>query len=288
MKYKRFEAFALAFGALAIAASVLMVPGMNPQGAEVAAQLLLIIVVAGALHWGRNGGFLAALLAIMIYVVMRFPLLQSEGLSDDMLRILSTRAITYGLVGVVGGELAVRVKYLFTRLENDSMIDARTGVYSSRYAHEAITSGLGQWERYRTQYSIIRVDFPASLFAPLPVKRERQLLRQLAAHARGDIRVADDVAFLPPRSLLVLLPGTDTAGAEVTSRRLAAGLAEVAHADAETVTPTIASAESSPQKIRALLDALARGMDEPGATGDPDPAVGSSEPDSVTDQAPTA
>jgi hypothetical protein len=40
-----------------------------------------------------------------VYVAMRVPLLQSQGLSAEVLTLLITRAVTYTVVGVVGGTL---------------------------------------------------------------------------------------------------------------------------------------------------------------------------------------
>lgn len=256
MKYSHFETLALVLGALAISASVFMAPTAAPQAAEVTAQLLLIVVLGGALHWGRNGGFLAAVIAIAIYVAMRIPLLQAQGLSGDLLTMLGTRTVMYGLVGVIGGEVASRIKYVFAKIENDSLVDSLTGVYSQRYAAESILSGLGQWERYRTNFSLVIFVIDDSLYSGFKSARYRQLMKQVAGHLRNDVRMVDDLAFAAPATFLVLLPGTPEGGASVVSERLGNGVSDLLGAKRESLPATVMSAETSAAAMRALAQSL--------------------------------
>lgn len=256
MKYSHFEALALVLGTGAIIASIFIAPGAAPQAAEVTAQLLLIVVLAAALHWGRNGGFLATLLAMAVYVAMRVPLLQSQGLSSEVLTLLVTRAFTYALVGVVGGELSARVKYLFARFENDSLIDAHTGVYSARYAADAILSGVGQWERYQTEFSVVTIEVADCIYAPLKAKRARQLMRQVAGYLRNDIRMVDDLAAGQTGTFYVLLPRTDSTGANVVAERLIVGVRNLLDARDDAVSAATLTASSDARQLKQLADAL--------------------------------
>ncbi|MDO8848444.1 MAG: hypothetical protein Q7W51_08680 [Coriobacteriia bacterium] len=256
MKYSHFEALALVLGTGAIIASIFIAPTVAPQAAEITAQLLLILVLAGALHWGRNGGFLATLVAIAVYVAMRVPLLQDQGLSNDVLTLLATRSVTYAIVGVVGGELSARIKYLFARLENDSLIDPQTGVYSARYAADAIISGVGQWERYKTEYSVVTINLAQGVFAALKAKDVRHLMRQVAGYVRNDIRMVDDLAAGATGTFYVLLPRTDGVGAVVVAERLASGVRGLFDARDEPVTVTMLSASSGAPELKKLADAL--------------------------------
>ncbi|MGB4442272.1 MAG: hypothetical protein WBJ62_08625 [Coriobacteriia bacterium] len=256
MKYSHFEALALVLGTGAIIASIFIAPTAAPQAAEVTAQLLLIVVLAGALHWGRNGGFLAALLAIAVYVAMRVPLLQTQGLSTDIVTLLATRAITYGLVGIVGGELAARIKYVFAGLSSDTLIDPHTGVYSARYAADAIASGLGQWQRYQTQYSVVVITVAQGVYATLKPTRSRQLLRQVAGHIRNDIRMVDDLAAGSTGTFYVLLPRTDAVGGVVVAERLAVGLREMLGARDDALSANILSVERDAPALKHLVEVL--------------------------------
>ncbi|MHB1324390.1 MAG: hypothetical protein ACYCXZ_08695 [Coriobacteriia bacterium] len=256
MKYSHFEILAFVFGALAIVTSVFVSPGVSPPAAEVVAQMLLIVVLGGALHWGRNGGFIAALLAIAVYVVMRLPLLESQGLSADLITMLASRSLTYAVVGVIGGELAARMKYLFARLENDSLVDGVTGVYSPRFAAEAILSGVGQWERYQTEFSVVRMAVDAGFYSAFKQGRYRQVMKQVAGQIRNDIRMVDDLAFAAPGTFLVLLPRTPLSGAGVVSDRLAAGVGSLLGLQPDALSVSILAASHSSTDLRALAESL--------------------------------
>ena len=256
MKYSHFETLALVLGALAIAASVFVTPAAAPQAAEVAAQLLLILVLAAALHWGRNGGFFAAVIAIAIYVAMRLPLLESQGLSRDLITMLGTRAVTYALVGVIGGEVASRIKYVFAKMESNALVDNLTGVYSPRFAAESILSGVGQWERYKTDFSLVRIAVHESLYAGFKAARYRQLMKQVAGHVRNDIRMVDDLAFSAPSTFLVLLPRTPEGGARIVSERLGKGICDLLGAKAESLDMTVMTAETGAAAMRTLAESL--------------------------------
>ncbi|MBN1192105.1 MAG: hypothetical protein JXA36_00210 [Coriobacteriia bacterium] len=268
MKYSRFEVLALVLGAIAIVASIFMAPAVSPQAAEVAGQLLLIIVLAGALHWGRTGGFFAALMAIAIYVLMRIPLLQSQGLSTELITMLGSRTLTYAVIGIVGGEVASRIKYLFARLENDTLIDPVTRVYSARYAADAIISGVGQWERYQTDYSVVRLVIASRAFAALKESSALHLMRQVASHLRGDIRLVDDLAAEATGIFLALLPRTDAAGASVVADRLTAEIADLLSATPDVVSTTVLSAATDMQSLRRLAHSLGPTTSSTGDTSD--------------------
>lgn len=256
MKYSHFETLALVLGAGAIVASIFVSPGSSSQATEVAAQLLLILVLAAALHWGRNGGFVATLVAMAVYVAMRVPLLQSQGFSADVVALLATRALTYALVGILGGELAARIKYVFARLENESLIDPQTGVYSSRYAADAIISGIGQWERYQTEFSVVTITLAQCVYAALKAKRARQLMRQVAASIRNDIRMVDDLAAGATGTFYVLLPRTSASGAAVVAERLSLGVRDLLSARDDAVTAVVLSAATDAQQLKKLADTL--------------------------------
>lgn len=256
MKYTHFETLSLVLGSLAIVGSVFIAPSASSHATEVAAQLLIIVVFGSALHWGRNGGFLAALLALMLYVAMLFPLLRLQGLSSEVLTMLVSRSITYALVGIVGGEVASRIKYVFARLENDSLIDPVTGVYSPRYASESILSGLGQWERYHSEFSVIELSAPAEPYSRLKPSQHRQLMKQVASHLRSDIRMVDDLAFRSPATFIVLLPGTPEAGARVVAERLAPAFSSILGLNAEGFDVAVLSASTDSAGLHQLATSL--------------------------------
>lgn len=256
LKYSRFEILAFTLGTLAIVASLFVSTVALPQAPEVAAQLLLILVLAAALHWGRNGGFLAALAAIALYVGMRFSLLAADGLSRELLTMLGARVGTYSIVGIVGGELASRIKYLFAKMESDALIDHLTGVYSPRYAAESILSGLAQYERYQVEYCVVKLVVDGAAYGSLKPVRYRQAMKQLAGHLRADIRMVDDLAFAAPGTFLAVLPTTPVAGAHVVAERLKGAACTLLGVTNDTVSAGVLSASSTPSELRALARTL--------------------------------
>ena len=264
MKYSQFELLVLVLGGGAIVGSMALVTGNDPQPAEVVAQLLVVFVLGAALHWGRNGGFTAALVATLLYVFMRLPLLLSEGFTRDSLIVVTARVVTYGLVGIVGGELCGRTKYVFARFDANPLTDETTGVYNGRYAGAAIRSGVARWDRYQMPYSLVRLSVSPALTADLRAQRARHLVRQVASHIRNDIRLVDDLAHLGGGHFLVLFPNTGAAGAAVAGDRLHRGIVSMLDVEDAALEVAVCSTETDPAALRKLAAEL-----------DPSPAAAS-------------
>jgi len=252
VKYSQFELLVLVLGGGAIVGSMALVTGGDPQPAEVVAQLLVVFVLGAALHWGRNGGFAAALVATLVYVFMRLPLLLSEGLTRDMLVLVAARVVTYGVVGIVGGELAGRTKYVFARFDANPLTDETTGVYNGRYAGAAIRSGVARWDRYQMPYSVVRLSLSPALATDLRPQRARHMVRQVASHIRNDIRLVDDLAHLGDGRFLVLFPNTGAAGAAVAGDRLHRGIVAMLDIEDAALEVSVCSTETDPVTLRKL------------------------------------
>ncbi len=257
MPYARFEKLVIAVGFAAIAGSLFF----SYQGAvvieEIIAQLLLLGVLIGAAHWGRNGGFVAALLASLVYITMRIPLvIESEGLTTDIAALLAVRILSYGLVGIVGGELCSRLKYLFARLERSSSIDDWSQVYNQQFIARALETTLGQFDRYHSPFSVLTIEIAEALTAELRPSRHRMLVRGVANHIRNDIRLVDEVGRLDDGRYLIVLPHTARDGALVASERISAGVADVLGAKSDSISVTLLSAPED----RAAIVELAAGL----------------------------
>lgn len=266
MKYSRFEVLAFLLGSAAIVASAFVPTTASTIPTEVVAQLLLILVLAGALHWGRSGGFVSALVATAIYVGMRFTTLEVEGLSADMVTMIVSRVLAYTLVGLVGGEISGRIKYLLARAERSSLVDAETGVYNGAYASRAITSALGQWARYETPYSVIDLALAPAVWSALKPKRSRTLMRQVASEVRNDVRLVDDVAYRGNGRFLILLPSTPAEGAAAAADRLHKGVVHTLGSASEMVTVHILSCGRDDEALAAIAEALAPAAGDPAST----------------------
>lgn len=256
MKYSRFEMLAFALGAAAIVGSAFVPATAQVIPAEFAAQLLMIIILAGALHWGRNGGFVTALIAIAIYVGMRYDVLMTEGLSVDVITMIVSRALAYTVIGLAGGELAGRIKYVLTRVERETMIDPVTRVYSTRYAGRAIASAIGQFRRYQTPCSIVLLTVSPKLWSDLKASRMNSLMRKVASYIRNDVRLVDDVAYRGNGGFIVILPSTGAEGAAVATERLRRGVVSAIDSDDEEITVRILTCGIDDEALEELAAAL--------------------------------
>jgi diguanylate cyclase (GGDEF)-like protein len=258
MKYRWFEGIVLIVGGAAILGSILLSVGTPLIAEEIVAQLLLLGVLVGAVHWGRNGGFIAATVASLIYVVLRIPLVvQAEGLTADVATLILIRVVTFGLVGVVGGELCSRIKYVFARLEDSSSIDDWSQVYNQRFITRALESAHGQYARYETPYSVVLIHLDSRLLEELRPSKQRTLIRGVANCIRNDIRLVDEAGRLEDGRFVVILPHTPGEGADVVAERLAKGVSDTLGSKEESVTAQVMAA---PQDI-AQLDDLRAGLE---------------------------
>lgn len=253
MKYSRFEALVAAVGAAAILGSILFAYQGTLVIEEVAAQLLLLGVLLGAVHWGRNGGFIAALGASLIYVIARIPMaLDEEHLTGTVASLILVRVLTYGLVGIVGGELCSRIRYIFARLEDSNSIDEWSRLYNEKLIGRSLSSAAGQYSRYQTPYSVIVLEMSAALFADLRASKQRSLVRGVADYIRNDIRLVDEAGRLDDGRFVVVLPHTPKEGGRVVSERLHKGVCDTVGAKPESIGTTLLGADEDAQQIAAL------------------------------------
>ncbi len=249
MKYSRFEWLALSVGAVSAAAAVLSAFRNGLLIEELIAQSLLLVVLVGAVHWGRKGGTVTAVLAVVVYVALRFPLLLREGFSPDALGLVLIRMLTYGVVGIAGGALCGRVRYLLASLENASNLDECTQLFNERYVAGMVRSLVGEYERYRTTFSLVTLSLADSdHLSPAS-------LRAVANQVRGDVRLVDDVARLDDGRFLLVLPHTGKAGAGIAAARVNAGVRRILRGPDDATRVEILGADEDLAAIRALCGA---------------------------------
>ncbi len=218
MKYRTFEVLVLLFAVVATAGTVVAVS--TPDTVEVVAQLLLIGIVFAALRYGSRGGALASMLGLVIYVLMRSSLIASDGLTATVLQLIGIRAVLYGSVGIVGGEICSRIKYFFMQLEHADYIDQDTHLYSAAYIEKLLRTHMAQHSRYKSVFSLIMVSLDRECMMTMKRKEAHRLMRDVGGLLRHDVRVIDEVGRLDTATFAVLLPNTPKAGAEVASGRL--------------------------------------------------------------------
>ncbi len=254
MKYSRFERLIIGVGALAILGSLaLSLQGGGPGLVEIVAQLLLFGVLVVAVHWGRRAGMYSALAGSLIYVALRVPVLSSsESLTVEGLIFMVSRIAAYGLVGIVGGEVCSRIKYIFARFDDSNTIDDWSRVYNQRYAAHAIEQARARYARYGEPFSLVLLTLSPAITAEMTPQRQRSLIRAVANYLRDDIRMVDEVGRLDDGRFVVLLPHTARDGGEVVTARLEAGVRQTVGAKPESVAAQCMGAAEDTVALAAL------------------------------------
>lgn len=252
--YGRFERLVLGLGAVVIVASIYLA-GPPFLSQEIAAQLLIIAVLLGAVHWGRNGGFAIAVAATLVYVLIRIPLLLAYGLTEATVTMIATRMLTYCIVGVLGGEACGRLKYLFANIEANAVIDDVTTVYNARYIGQAVRNDVERFQRYQALTSVVLIKLSPDLLGRSR-SADAKLLHRVAAHIRGDVRVIDDVGHIRPGEFCLLLGQTPRTGAEVTADRVRRGVRDLIGAPDAAVGANVLALPEDLDALMALATEL--------------------------------
>ena len=220
MRYSTFEMLAAVFGTIAIVGTV--VAGVLAGGAftETLAQLMLLPVLLSALHFGRNGGFLAALFAVALYVGLRMGDIAELGIRSPLTILVIERAAAYIVIGVLGGELCSRIKYVFLKLERRNLIDDETDVYAPRHLGQLLKNLIESQRRYGVGFSAGILTLDGAVLPMAAHRGRRSLLGEIAASVRDDVRAVDEVGRFSDHSLMVLFPNTAKSGGEVAIARL--------------------------------------------------------------------
>lgn len=253
MKYSYFEALVLSLGTAVILGALAIAAGQGSYAFDdLVAQVLLLAVLFAAVHWGRNGGFVAALIASVGFVAL-MVLAEPRATADaSNLVTVSTRVLSFGLVGIVGGELCGRVRVVFERLAGSSSIDEWSQVFNQRFITRAFESSRGQFQRYQTPYSVLVIGLAPTVLSELRPSKQRAIIRGIAGYIRSDIRLVDEAGRLDDGRFLVLLPHTSRAGALVVADRLHTGVCNIAGTRAESVTVEVLGAPEDAEDLVAL------------------------------------
>ncbi len=256
MRYTRFEALTIGVGGVAILATVGFYLQPQLDWVELVGQFALLGVLVSAVHWGRKGGLVGALVATVLYVALRLPDITATGLGTDILELIVIRASAYGLIGVIGGEICGRIKYFFARVEDSLSIDESARVYNQRFVAQLLSNSLATANRYGTLFSIVVVELSPALTSGLRASKTVSLVRAVADYIRNDVRLIDDVGRLDDGRFVIVLPHTPKAGANVAGDRVCAGLRDTLGAKDESVSVRALCSSEDAEAIQALTDSL--------------------------------
>lgn len=259
MRYSQFEALMFGAGSVIVLGNILFALPDARVTEEVIAQVLILVVLGAALHWGRRGGLIAAMVASVVYTLMRIPLAASLGGFDNaILSLIIVRMLTYGIVGVLGGEVFGRIKYVFARFESTSGIDDLSGVYNEPRLARALDVTMGQYTRYGTPFSlvVVRLTQGGGTAERAAGAQARRFVRDAADHIRNDVRMVDETGRLDDGRFVVVLPQTPEAGGQVVAERLQRGLAASLGTRAAEVETHVIALPADPDAFSALRGGL--------------------------------
>ena len=253
MKYSRFELLVLGVGVIAVAGTIAFSLTSRPDGVEVLAQLLLLVALTGAVHWGRSGGLVGAVVAFLIYLLARLPLILASGWTTGTMELVLVHGVTYGFIGIVGGELCGRLKYFFARSSESPSIDECSRVYNQQFMAQLLATALGGFDRYQAPFSVVVLRLAPAVTSELRVRKASSLVRAVANHLRNDVRMIDDVGRLDDGTFVLLLPHTPKPGAAVAAERVRVGVRDIVGAKDDSVTVHILGAAEDTDALRTML-----------------------------------
>jgi GGDEF domain-containing protein len=257
MSYERFERAVLGAAAAAVLALVAVSASHHAPTAHVVGELMLWPVLAAGLHYGRRTGLVAALTATTVYIVLTIPLMATaNGLTPDAFLLIAGCIVGYGVVGILGGEMACRLRYLYARLERVGAIDEWSHAYSQRFAVFELERRLAEHTRYGRDFSVLLVDVAPSAYANGQAKERRAAARAATNLLRGDVRIVDQVARLDDGRFFVLLPETAAPGAAIVANRLCANVRQLFDLESEDVSVRSLSVRPDEAALVSLCENL--------------------------------
>ncbi len=262
MDYERFERLVLGVGVAAVLALVAASVYQNASASHIVSELMLWPVLALALHFGRRVGFISAVAAAAISVILMIPVMASpEGLSPDALAFLAGCIFGYGVLGILGGELACRLRYVYARLEESDSVDPWSHAYSQRFAATELKRHLTEYARSREEFSVLLVKLAPSVSAEQNPAQQRSTARSMTNHFRGDLRMVDQVAHLDDGRFLLLLSQTSAHGVAAVASRVCRSLLQLLSLEEDALSTQCLSSDVDNSALSSLAKELSAHKD---------------------------
>jgi GGDEF domain-containing protein len=260
--YARFERLTVGVGAAAIIGTATLSLGTGADPVELVALLLLLAVLFGAVRWGRRGGSIAAVAALVIYVAAKELSAAGNLLAPETLRLLAIRTVMYAVVGIAGGAACERMKALLTRAHDARAIDEASTAYTPKFLARLLAESIAQFERYSLAFSVLVISVDGRATSGMGAAEATGVTRTIATRLHRGLRLVDEVGRLPWGAFAIILPQTGRAGAEVAGDRLRADLRETLGIEDAAITVRTLTASDDLEAIRALsAEADATGSD---------------------------
>ncbi len=219
MNYRKFEALFIGLGLSVILATILTSYLNQSDYVEIIGQAMFGPVLFFALHYGRKAGFLAALVSALLFIVAKFYV-QDETMSTFIPEIILARAAVFGLVGIVGGELAHRMKYLILKFGNEELLDGQTNVFNKSYSIQILQKNIENHRRYGREFSIALIDIGNKHKIFIDDIARKKVMENLAFSLKENVRLVDDVGRWDNDRFCIVFPETKTQEATVAIARI--------------------------------------------------------------------
>ena len=276
--YARARLLVLAIGTVAIVATAVVMAVRKVETAEIAANLLFLVVFAGVVFLNVTGGLIGAALAIIGYVAFRYSAIHAVGFGSFTGLILS-RSLGYAVFGVVGRLANRQLQSSLTKLELYDQIDDGTGLFNARFFVQDTDLEMSRSRRYQTIFSVAMVEIPSGPLQVLGRRARASALRQVGRLLHDSVRTVDRAVHSEDTEahlVAVVLPETGPEGARVfverLGDRLAAYLAErgapVTSQEIGRTAVTFPDDEAAVEGVRQRFGAIDR-REHPEATETP-------------------
>jgi GGDEF domain-containing protein len=250
--YSRFERLAIGVGVIAVigTATLSLVSQVDPI--ELAAQLLLLAVLVAAVRWGRRGGTLAGIGAMVAYVALRSLTIPTQGITALFVTLLAARTIAYLSLGVLGGEACDRIRVAFALAKDARAFDESSAAYTPKFLSRRITESVSSYERYNEVFSVVVIGVDGRAIPGAKSAHATEMVTSIVDRLRAGLRLVDEVGRLPWGAYALVLPHTASAGAHVVADRLRADLREGLGIADESITLRVLTAGDDLDAIRTL------------------------------------
>ena len=224
MKYTRFEILAMVVGVCAVVGTIIATLSSSNTASDIVGQVMIVVVLFGGLHYGRKGAAISFVVATGFYAIFAFGMRGSVTLGTAT-QIFLLRTLVFAIVAFVAGELNVRLKYLFIKLEHHDYVDDITSLYNAKYLSKLIEKYISEFDRYGSKFSLTSFSLNEEVLAPMKKKARVKVIKDVGYKIRGNIRGADEAARLEGTKFTVLFPNTNHDGATCASIRVKSKIA---------------------------------------------------------------
>ncbi len=213
---------------------------------EVVATLLFIPIFAGFMLMGMPGGLATAVMAAVVYLLLRQPAIALVGFPALAGQII-TRLIGYLVFGLGGGWAIRQIRATLDKMALYDDVDDETGLGNARSFLEVADVEKARADRYQKVFSVVAAEFVA--WDELPARRQRSQLRELGTRLAAGVRSSDHTAHGRSRGrhvIGVVLPETAAEGAQIVADNLHRQLAKaIGSEEVRVVTATYPGNEAA-------------------------------------------